>query len=105
MSQAQSDYVASVSDELDLALERCVASLGPGCLGGVPLTRAGKGYKLGSKRLLLRLDGQELKVRQGSTWPSFAEWLPEEVEAQSSAPDSSIFRGLDASSPFARHGT
>lgn len=79
---AVTDYVATADDELDRALERCVANLGSGCLGGLALTRAGKGYKFGSKRLFLKLDGTEVKVRHGSSFAPFGEWLRAEVEAQ-----------------------
>merc|ERR1712151_571037 len=78
---ARGDYIATSVDELDRALELCVGALGPGCLRGIPLVRAGKNYKFGGKRLFLKLDGDQVKVRHGSSFAPFAEWLRAEVEA------------------------
>eukprot|EP00929_Paragymnodinium_shiwhaense_P065527 TRINITY_DN32837_c1_g1_i1.p1 TRINITY_DN32837_c1_g1~~TRINITY_DN32837_c1_g1_i1.p1 ORF type:complete len:1786 (-),score=551.77 TRINITY_DN32837_c1_g1_i1:35-5251(-) len=83
-SQGQPDYMHEHEDDLDKALEVEIASLGPGCLRGVPLRRDPKArpkagmlkYMLGEKSFMLKMAGEHaVIVRVGATWVSVGEWV------------------------------
>jgi len=71
------DYVSQGGDALDKKLEQELQKLGAGCLKGHKLERTGPNkYKLGEKRVFMKLDGSgNVTVRDGTTYVPVRTWL------------------------------
>merc|ERR1712039_996047 len=69
-------YVAQGSDELDKTLEASLADMGADVLKGNRLIRTGPSkYKLGDKRIFMKLTDGQVSIRDGSRYISLANWL------------------------------
>lgn len=100
VSAAVPDYVATAEDDVDQRLAEEIAALGPGILRGNELTRtAGSKYKLGEKKIFLKLIDGNVNVREKGNHVPLAAWLEATLtDAVDAADDIQLGAG-----PYAEH--
>merc|ERR1711972_788891 len=98
---ASPPYVSTADDELDKLLESSLAELGSDALKGHVLTRTGAGkYKLGDKRIMMKLTDGVVTVREGSKYKPVQTWVQ---ELEPAGGGDNLFGAIDAASPYAQH--
>merc|ERR1711920_475952 len=96
------EYVATGDDDLDQLLVAEIRGLGPGALKGHELKRIGPSkYKLGGKRVFMKLASGTVRVRAGADFIPLNDWLDELEPAEEEDDDGTMFAALDTASPYA----
>jgi len=99
----QPPYTAEGDDELDQLLEAQLTELGQDVLKGNTLVRTGPSkYKLGDKRVFMKLTDGAVTVRDGSKYVSLQQWT-EGIEAADDGDNAEMFNAMNAASPYAQH--
>merc|ERR1711865_223083 len=95
------DYLACADDEVDQRLAEEIAALGPGILRGSQLVRtASSKYKLGEKKIFLKLIDGNVNVRERGNHVPLADWLEAALGESTEAVDDDIQLGAG---PYAEH--
>merc|ERR1712183_501945 len=96
-------YISEADDELDKLLESTLAELGSDALKGHVLSRTGGGkYKLGERRIFMKLTDGAVGVREGSKYTPVQTWA-QQLEPAEGGGDDNLFGAIDAASPYAQH--